>query len=108
MNFKQLVMGRYAAKSFDGRKISQDKIDELFELIRHAPSSWNLQPWKVKVVTEEETKRKLAPASWNQPQVTSCSHLLVFCADSDILALIEKLEKLMLASGVVVDVVKNL
>ena len=95
MDFKQIVMGRYATKKFDGRKIPQDKVDELFELILCAPSSWNIQPWKIKVINDEETKKKLAPVSWDQPQITTCSHLFVFCADSDVMSCINRLEKLM-------------
>ena len=95
MEFKQIVMARYATKKFDGKKISQEKVDELFELIRHAPSSWNIQPWKIKVITDDATKEKLSPASWNQAQITTCAHLLVFCADSAIMKRIDALEKLM-------------
>ena len=95
MEFKDIVMKRYATKAFDGKKVPESKIKELLEIIRYAPSSFNIQPWVVKIVTDKETKEKLAPASWNQPQITSCSHLLVFCANTDILGNINKLEKLM-------------
>ncbi len=53
-------------------------------MIRFAPSALNLQPWKVKVVTDEDTKKKLSAASMEQAQINSCSHLLVFCADTDL------------------------
>lgn len=99
MNFEKIVMGRYATKSFDGRKLPEDKVNQLFEIVRYAPSSFNIQPWVVKVIADSETKEKLAPASWNQPQITSCSHLLVFCANKDIAGNIDKLEKLMIKSG---------
>ena len=44
-------------------------------------------------------KEKLSPASWNQPQIKSCSHLLVFCANKDIASNIDRLEKLMIENG---------
>ena len=47
MNFKEIVMSRYATRGFDGNVVSKEKIDELMELIRHAPTSFNLQPWVV-------------------------------------------------------------
>jgi nitroreductase/dihydropteridine reductase len=84
MEFNEIVMKRYAAKKFDGKKIPQDKVDQLLEVIRYAPSSSNMQPWKIKIITDEETKKKLSPASNNQQQITTCSHLLVFCADTDL------------------------
>ena len=83
MQFKDIVMQRYATKKFDGKKISEDKISELLELIRFAPSALNLQPWKIKLVTDQKLKEELRKVSNNQEQITTCSHLLVFCADSD-------------------------
>lgn len=99
MEFKTIVQQRYATKLFDGRKISESKLNELLELIRYAPSSFNIQPWKIIVVESQNVKENLSPVSWNQPQIKSCSHLLVFCADKNIAAKIDKLEKLMIESG---------
>ncbi len=99
MKFDKIVMERYATKLFDKRTLPESKVDTLLEIIRYAPSSFNIQPWAVQVITDQATKEKLSGASWNQPQITSCSHLLVFCADTDILANIEELEKLMIGSG---------
>ncbi|HLG24437.1 MAG TPA: NAD(P)H-dependent oxidoreductase [Candidatus Nanoarchaeia archaeon] len=99
MEFKKIVMERYAVKSFDGKKVPQAKVDELFEIIRFAASSFNIQPWKIKVVTDAAVKKALVPASWNQPQIESCSHLLVFCADKNIAGNINMLEKLMIKNG---------
>lgn len=95
MEFKTIVQQRYATKLFDGRKIPASKLNELLDLIRYAPSSFDIQPWKIIVVESQDVKEKLSPVSWNQPQIKSCSHLLVFCADKDIAEKIDKLEKLM-------------
>lgn len=99
MQFKDIVMQRYATKKFDGRKISEEKISELLELVRFAPSALNLQPWKIKIVTDQNTKDQLRPATNNQEQITSCSHLLVFCADPDYEGLIRRLGLLMQKQG---------
>jgi nitroreductase len=99
MDFGTIVMSRYATKKFDGRKIPQAKVDELLELVRFAPSALNLQPWKIKIVVDQKTKELLKPAAFNQEQVTSCSHLLVFCADPDYDSLIGRLGALMKKSG---------
>ena len=100
MEFKELLMSRYATKKFDGKVIDDNKIDQLFEMIRYAPSALNLQPWKVKVVTDEETKKKLSAASMEQPQINTCSHLLIFCADTDLSGKAEKITQLMKKVGV--------
>jgi nitroreductase/dihydropteridine reductase len=100
MEFKELLMSRYATKKFDGNVIDDGKIDQLFEMIRYAPSALNLQPWKVKVVTDVETKKKLSAASTEQAQINSCSHLLVFCADTDLSDKAQKITQLMKKVGV--------
>lgn len=95
MEFKDIVMERYATKKFDGMTIPDEKIDELIELIRFAPSALNLQPWRIRIITDPKIKELLKPAAFDQEQITTCSHLLVFCADPDYKALISKLERLL-------------
>ena len=100
MEFKDIVMSRYATKKFDGRTIPDTKINELLELVRFAPSALNLQPWKIKVVTDQNIKEQLKPAAFDQEQITTCSHLLVFCADPDYDNLIRRLGVLLKKSKV--------
>lgn len=107
MQFKEIVMKRYATKKFDGKTLPQEKVDELFDIIRMSASSFGLQPWKIKVVTDQKTKEALTPLAWNQAQVTTCSHLLVICADSDIKGVIALMEKTMLAQGTPPENVKG-
>ena len=99
MDFEKIVHERYATKLFDGRKIPESKVNKLLDMIRYAPSSFNIQPWKIIVITEDKLKEKLTPASMNQKQIQSCSHLLVFCANTNIAGNIDKLEKLMKKAG---------
>lgn len=91
MEFQELIAQRYACKLFDGRPVPEETMAELLELVRWAPSGLNMQPWKIRVVGDAATKELLSPATHDEPQVKSCSHLLVFCADTDVAALSEKL-----------------
>lgn len=100
MEFKDIVMQRYATKKFDGKRIPGEKIKELIELVRFAPSALNLQPWKIKIVADQETKERLRAAAFGQEQVATCSHLLVFYADADLDGLIIKAEGAMRLAGV--------
>lgn len=95
MEFKEILEKRYATKLFDGKKIPEEKIEELKEYIRLAPSSFGLQPFKVMVIEGKDTKEALLPASYNQKQITTCSHLLVFCAYTNIKERIDEVEKMM-------------
>jgi nitroreductase len=70
---------RYATKRFDPSvRIDPATWKVLEESLRLAPSSYGLQPWHFVVVTDRAKKEELRPASWNQPQITECSHLVVF------------------------------
>jgi nitroreductase / dihydropteridine reductase len=107
MEFKDIVMQRYATKKFDGRKIEQKKIDELLEMIRYSASSLNVQPWRIKVISDPKLKEELAPASYNQAQITTSSHLLVFCADTDLANRVKVLEKYLIKSGATKESLKG-
>ena len=76
---------RYATKLFDAaKKIPDDQWKALEEALILSPSSYGLQPWKFIYVTDKPTLEKLRAASWNQSQVTDCSHFIVFTARTDI------------------------
>jgi nitroreductase / dihydropteridine reductase len=99
MEFKDVVMQRYATKAFTDQKVPEEKIDELLDLIRFAPSALNLQPWKVKVVSDQATRDQLAPAMFGQPQAVRCSHLLILCANTDIDDVIATADRVMKDAG---------
>lgn len=72
---------RYAVKLFDGtRKIDDSTWQVLEQALVLSPSSYGLQPWKFVVITDEALKAELLPHAWNQPSITSASHLVVFFA----------------------------
>ncbi|MBD0832114.1 NAD(P)H-dependent oxidoreductase [Aestuariibaculum sediminum] len=71
---------RYAAKRMTGKKVPQDKLDYILEAARLAPSSSGLQPYEVFVVSNKDLLEQIKPIAWNQPQITECSHLLVFAS----------------------------
>jgi nitroreductase / dihydropteridine reductase len=99
MEFKDIVMQRYAAKQFDGRMIDDSMLYALLDMIRYAPSAFNLQPWKIKIVSASRIKNNLRPHSNDQPQITTCSHLLVFCANTELEELVERANEGLKASG---------
>jgi nitroreductase len=77
----QALEWRYATKRFDPqRKIPADLWKTLEEALVLSPSSFGLQPWKFLVVTDPAVRIRLRAASWGQPQIEECSHLVVFTA----------------------------
>jgi nitroreductase / dihydropteridine reductase len=72
---------RYATKKFDPtKKVSEQELNELLEVARFSPSSFGLQPWKFLVLTDPQTRNKIKPLAWNQPQITDSSFLVIFCS----------------------------
>jgi len=71
---------RYAAKAMNGEKVSEEKIDNIIEAARLAPTSSGLQPFEILIVKNQAIKEAIRPVAWNQSMITDCSHLLVFAA----------------------------
>jgi len=71
---------RYAAKRMNGKKVPQEKVNSILEAVRLSASSMGLQPYTVLVIENEDIRKKLQAAAFNQPQISECSHLLVFAA----------------------------
>lgn len=70
---------RYATKQFDpDQKLSEENLELLMESVRLSASSYGLQPYEVIVVENEEIKKKLKAAAWNQSQLTDASHIFIF------------------------------
>jgi nitroreductase len=76
---------RHACKLFDAeRDIPVDEMAFILETGRLSPSSFGMEPWRFRVVKSQEVKEELKPLCWNQNQITSCSHLLIITARSDL------------------------
>jgi nitroreductase len=82
--FMEAMDFRHACKIFDEtKKVSDEDINYILEAGRKSPSSFGMEPWKFLVITNQELKEKLKPVCWNQPQITTCSHLVVILAAID-------------------------
>lgn len=80
MSLIEALNWRYATKKMNGQAVPQDKVDQILEAARLAPTSSGLQPYKVIVITDPNLKQSLLPHSFNQSQIIDSSHLLVFAA----------------------------
>lgn len=77
-DFLKAMDFRHACKIFDDtKKISDEDIKFILETGRKSPSSFGMEAWKFLVITNDELKEKLKPFCWDQPQITTCSHLVV-------------------------------
>ena len=87
MSFLSNLNWRYATKKFDvTKKVSDADLEKILEAMRLTPTSFGLQPYHFYVITNQEVKDKIQAVAWNQPQVGTSSHLLVFTARTDLAA----------------------
>ena len=74
---------RYATKRMNGQKVPAEKLENILDAIQLAPTSMGMQPFTILVIEDPKLKAKIAPAIYNQPQITEGSHVLVFAAWKD-------------------------
>lgn len=78
MKLLEALNWRYATKRMTGEKIDDETINKIIEAARLAPTSAGLQPVHLFVISDPETKAKIQPIAFGQPQIVESSHLIVF------------------------------
>ncbi len=66
----EAILRRRAVRKFDpGRPVPDDLLVRILGLATHAPSGYNLQPWRFLVVRSERNRQRLRLCAYNQPKV---------------------------------------
>lgn len=78
MDLLKSLYWRYATKRMNGEKVPAEKLDRILESIRLSASSLGLQPYNVFIISNSELKEKIKPIAFNQHQIVTASHILVF------------------------------
>ncbi|MCM3444287.1 nitroreductase family protein [Metabacillus halosaccharovorans] len=82
MDFIQLVKERRSANNFlPGHSIKKEELNEIFELVKLAPSAFNLQHTKYVTVIDPVVKEKLKAAANGQYKVSSSSAVIIVLGD---------------------------
>lgn len=95
MEALQIAQQRYSVKKYKtDKKIPEDKIAALKEILRLSPSSINIQPWKFTFVQNREVKAQLAQFSlMNVEKITQADLLVVFSVADDLDAFQEVVDR---------------
>lgn len=78
MKLIEALNWRYATKRMTGEKLDEETVNQIIEAARLAPTSAGLQPVHLYVISDQETKAKIQPIAFGQPQIVESSHLIVF------------------------------
>jgi len=83
MELKKVFSERRSVNFFDvTKKIDMRLIEQIYDVAKTCPSSFNLQPWKMILVVSPENKKKLKEAAFNQLKVEEASAMLILLADT--------------------------
>jgi nitroreductase len=75
------ILQRRSIKTFESTPIAPDILNELLTLTVAAPSSYNLQDWRIILIQDETQKAGIAEACFGQKQPIQAPLTVVFAAD---------------------------
>lgn len=78
------ITQRRSIKTFKPEPISPELLKQLVDLTVAAPSSYNIQDWRIILVQDEAQKADLSAAAWNQKQIVEAPVTFVFAADATV------------------------
>lgn len=82
MKVSEAIRQRRAVKTFDpGHRMAPAEIEALLELVKLAPTAFNIQNWRFVLARDPALRRQLREAAWGQAQVTDASLLVILTAD---------------------------
>jgi nitroreductase len=66
MEFAELINSRQSVRKYQDKSVEKDKLQQLIEAVRLAPSASNSQPWKLIIVDEPGLKNQVARATFSK------------------------------------------
>ena len=80
MDFESVIRERQSTRKFNGQSVEKEKLDNILEAGRIAPTAKNIQPIKIYVVESPEGLEKIDKAS---PCRYNAGTVLVVCGDKE-------------------------
>lgn len=59
MTFLDLTKQRYSCRNYQNKAVEKEKLDYVLECVRMAPSAVNRQPWRYRVISNEDDLKKI-------------------------------------------------
>jgi nitroreductase len=81
LDVAQAAAARRSVRVYKQEPIPQDDLERIFEIVRLAPSAYNVQPWRFVVATEPALKARLGVAANGQKQVAGAPAVIVLYTD---------------------------
>lgn len=77
----ETLVNHRSVRAYADRPVPEETLQQVLHAATRASTTGNMQLYSIIVNQDAEMKRKIAPAHFNQPAVTSAAVVLTFCAD---------------------------
>ncbi len=80
-----LFRAAHTGYAFDGTEVTDGELEQIYDLMRHAPTAMNSQPLRITFVRSPAAKRRLLThvAPGNRPKSESAPVVAILAADTD-------------------------
>jgi nitroreductase len=79
MDFFEVINQRHSIRAYQNKPIEPEKLEQILQAVRKAPSAGNLQAYEVYLVCDDKHKASLAKAAGDQEFLMQAPIVLVFC-----------------------------
>ncbi len=79
MDIFQAIATRKSIRQYLNQPVEEDKLQSILQAANAAPSAGNRQAYEIYLVRQDEMRRRLVEAAWNQEFIFQAPLLLVFC-----------------------------
>lgn len=83
MDVFEAISKRRSVRKYLESPVEWDKVSQILESARLAPSAGNVQDWKFIVITDENLRKAIAEASLGQHWMAQAPVMITVCADID-------------------------
>jgi nitroreductase len=91
LSVSEAAAQRRSIRAFAPTPMPCEDLSQILDVVRQAPSAFNLQPWRFVVVESPEVRAELARAAYNQRQVTAAPAVIALYTDmADTLATLDE------------------
>lgn len=84
MEIMDALKGRQSVKKYDSTPVEPEKLEQILEAGRLAPSAYNSQCRRFIVLTDPSVKKKIRECAKAQPMVEEAPVVVVMCATPDV------------------------
>ncbi len=82
MDVMAAIAKRYSCRAYKDKSVEEEKLNQILEAARLAPSARNFQDWRFVVVTDPQKRQEMMVAARNQAFVGEAPVVIAACSSS--------------------------